>query len=117
MRYDKNVQNGYITAISVTDNGAAEDGTLTASEYAELHEMICARPTPQQDGYGYRLNAATLLWEEYALPQITAYTEAQLLSMTNAELERILFGFGITASMNKANLIRLILAAQGGGEE
>ena len=34
--------------------------------------------------------------------------------MTNAELEIILAGYGVSASMNKANLIRLILSLQGG---
>ena len=45
----------------------------------------------------------------------TAYTQTSLEAMTNAELEQILYGFGITANMNKANMIRLILAAQEGG--
>ena len=44
----------------------------------------------------------------------TVYTEAALQAMTNEELETILAGFGISASMNKANMVRLILAAQGG---
>lgn len=49
------------------------------------------------------------------MEQTTAgYTESALLGMTNAELETILAGFGISASMTKANMVRLILAAQGG---
>ena len=42
------------------------------------------------------------------------YTEEELSAMTNAELERILYGYGVSASMNKENLIRLILSLQGG---
>ena len=44
------------------------------------------------------------------------YTEDELSAMTNAELEFILAGYGVSASMNKANLIRLILSLQGGGK-
>lgn len=41
------------------------------------------------------------------------YTRESLEAMTNAELEQILYGYGVSASMNKENLIRLILSLQG----
>ena len=44
--------------------------------------------------------------------QTTVYTEEMLMQMTNAELEQILYGYGVSASMNKENLIRLILSLQ-----
>ena len=42
------------------------------------------------------------------------YTEAELSAITNAELEIILAGYGVSASMNKANMVTLIMALQGG---
>ena len=41
------------------------------------------------------------------------YTEDELSAMTNAELESILAGMGISANMNKANMVTLILSLQG----
>ena len=52
--------------------------------------------------------------EDTAQETAAVYTQTALQAMTNAELETILAGFGISASMNKANMVRLILAAQGG---
>ena len=52
--------------------------------------------------------------EDRAQETAAVYTQTALQAMTNAELETILAGFGISASMNKANMVRLILAAQGG---
>ena len=45
-------------------------------------------------------------------PEITIYTEEQLTSMTNAELQDILASMDISATMNKANMVRLILGVQ-----
>ena len=52
--------------------------------------------------------------DDTAQETAAVYTQTALQAMTNAELETILAGFGISASMNKANMVRLILAAQGG---
>lgn len=43
-----------------------------------------------------------------------AYTREALEAMTNADLEIILAGMGISANMTKANMVTLILAMQGG---
>lgn len=42
------------------------------------------------------------------------YTREALEAMSNAELERILYSMGISSNMNKANMVTLILAMQGG---
>ncbi|MDD7537784.1 MAG: hypothetical protein PUJ93_02225 [Oscillospiraceae bacterium] len=42
------------------------------------------------------------------------YTREALEAMTNADLEIILAGMGISANMTKANMVTLILAMQGG---
>ena len=52
--------------------------------------------------------------EDRAQDTAAVYTQTALQAMTNEELETILAGFGISASMNKANMVRLILDAQGG---
>lgn len=114
MRFDKVEEDGYIIAICTENNRAPEDGDLTQEEYFRIKAMFAEKP-PAADGYDYRLRADTLQWERVELPPApTVYTQTSLEAMTNAELEAILFRFGITANMNKANMIRLILAAQGG---
>ena len=42
------------------------------------------------------------------------YTQEALEAMSNAELERILYSLGVSASMTKANMVTLILAMQEG---
>lgn len=114
MRFDAYIEDGYIQSVGSADSGAPEDGNLTREEYDRIKTIIAEKP-PAADGYDYRLRADTLQWEQIELPPApTVYTQTSLEAMTNAELEAILFGFGITANMNKANMIRLILAAQGG---
>ena len=114
MRYDVYTENGYIAGIGSADNGTPEDGNITKAQYDEIYRKIAEKPTAG-DGYDYRLRADTMEWEFVELPPApTVYTQTSLEAMTNAELKAILFGFGSTANMNKANMIRLILAAQGG---
>lgn len=109
MGYGTILHNGYI--IAVTDVG-----DMTQAEYAAAVSALHSKPTGAPDGYAYRLRT-DLTWELGELPpapeEPTVYTQSSLETMTNAELEQILYGYGITASMNKANMIRLILDAQG----
>lgn len=104
------VEDGYITGI-----GRASVGNISEAEYTQILDALQSRPTPPT-GYDYRLRT-DLTWELVELPPVsdepTPYTQATLEAMTNAELEQILAGYGITASMNKANMVTLILAAQG----
>ena len=110
--YFKNEKDGYILGFGI--GNVCEE--ITEEEYTQIKEAAQNRPTPQS-GYDYRLKT-DLTWELVELPpapdEPTPYTQEVLEAMTNAELEQILYGFGITANMNKANMIRLILAAQGG---
>ena len=66
----------------------------------------------------YRLHT-DMIWELVELPDSDGpvYTQESLEQLTNSELEQILSGYGIKASMNKANMIRLILQAQGADAE
>lgn len=47
--------------------------------------------------------------------RVETYTQEALEEMTNAELERILSGMGVSVNMTKANMVTLILAMQEGG--
>lgn len=62
MRYFKNVDSGYILAVS-TGSGGKE---ITAEEYAQIVDVIKARPTPSE-GKDYRMTES-LEWEEYDKP-------------------------------------------------
>lgn len=110
MRYYKQTADGYITAIGTGRTGGE---TITQEEYAAIVAAMATRPTPE-DGNSYRLTDR-LTWESAELERNGVYTRAELEEMSNAELETILWQYGITANMTKANLIRLILSAQGGG--
>lgn len=109
MKYSLDINDeGYVLGIC-----GSETGNLSEEERLRILAMFSSKPTPP-DGYDYHL-LADLTWELVKLPPApVVWTQETLEAMTNAELERILAGFGITANMNKANLIRLILAAQGG---
>lgn len=110
MRYYKLVADGYITAFGTGGTGGEE---ITERDYATLCAAMTARPAPQPR-QGYRLRT-DLTWEAYPLPEEPAvYAEADLSAMRNAELEAILYSLGVSVSMTKANMIRLILAVQGG---
>ena len=110
MRFYKQTTDGYITAIGTGRTGGE---TITQEEYAEIVAAMAARPTPE-DGRSYRLTDR-LTWEAAELERSGVYTREELEGMSNAELETILWQYGITANMTKANLIRLILSAQRGG--
>ena len=62
MRYYKEINDGYISAIG-TGNGFTE---ITEAEYDEIVEILHNQPTPP-DGYDYRLKE-NLEWELYELP-------------------------------------------------
>ena len=106
--------------LQIASNGSCYcDGQpITADRYAEIAAALATKPNAPA-GFAYRLTD-DLTWAMEALPEATelersgVYTRAELEEMSNAELETILWQYGITANMTKANLIRLILSAQGG---
>ena len=121
MRYYKMTDaDGKLTAIG-TGTGGVE---ITAEEYAALAEEIAQKAKLVAALIAGTITAAELPvdWreeivrraEDTAQETAAVYTQTALQAMTNAELETILAGFGISASMNKDNMVRLILAAQGG---
>ena len=120
MRYYKRTDaDGNLTAIG-TGSGGTE---ITEAEYTALADEITEKAKLVAALIAGTITAEELPedWREEIVRRAgehtqdtTVYTEAALQAMTNAELETILAGFGISASMNKANMVRLILAAQGG---
>ncbi len=120
MRYYKMTDtDGKLTAIG-TGSGGVE---ITAEEYAALYTDIADKTVLVA-----KLAAGEIAendiredWREEIVRRAgetstgqDLYTEDELSAMTNAELEIILAGYGVSASMTKANLIRLILSLQGG---
>ena len=121
MRYYKMTDaDGNLTAIG-TGSGGTE---ITEAEYTALADeitqkaklvaaLIAGTITAEEVPEDWREEIVRRA-EDTAQDTAAVYTQTALQAMTNAELETILAGFGISASMNKANMVRLILAAQGG---
>lgn len=120
MRYCKFLdRDGKLTAIGTGDGGTE----IREKEYAALSAEIAEKAALVASLAAGEITAADIreAWREEIVRragEISAgaglYTEDELSAMTNAELEIILAGYGVSASMNKANLIRLILSLQGG---
>ena len=119
MRYCKFLDTGgKLTAIG-TGSGGVE---ITAEEYAELSAEITAKAALVASLAAGEITEIDIRedWREEIVRRASAassntdtYTREALEAMTNAELEQILYGYGVSASMNKENLIRLILSLQG----
>ena len=119
MRYYKMIDaDGKLTAIG-TGSGGVE---ITAEEYAALSAEITAKAVLVAALAAGEITETDLRedWREEIVRRAAAvsdsadtYTRESLEAMTNAELEQILYGYGVSASMNKENLIRLILSLQG----
>ena len=123
MRYYKMTDaDGKLTAIGTGDGGVE----ITAEEYAELSAEIAEKAAMVAALAAGEITETDIRedWREEIVRRVCdeisagvgLYTEDELSAMTNAELESILAGHGVSASMTKANLIRLILSLQGGDE-
>lgn len=111
MRYYKQTADGYITAIGTGRTGGE---TITKEEYAAIVAAMATR-SKQEDGRSYRLTDR-LTWESEELERSGVYTRAELEEMSNTELRLILTKLGLALALTKANMVRLILAAQEGGD-
>ena len=120
MRYYKMTDtDGKLTAIG-TGSGGVE---ITAGEYAALSAEITAKAALVAALAAGKITETDIRddWREEIVRRVgetnagaDLYTEDELLAMTNAELEIILAGMGISVNMTKANMVTLILAMQGG---
>lgn len=122
MRYYKMTDaEGNLTAIGTGSGGveiSAEEYTVLSEEIAEKAALVKALVVGCIDFDEIRED-----WREEIIRraeteemqlQTTVYTQEMLMQMTNADLEIILDGMGISANMNKTNMVTLILAMQGG---
>ena len=120
MRYYKLTDaDGKLTAIGTGDGGTE----ITAEEYTALYTDIAEKTvlvaklaageiTENDIREDWRVEIVRRAGEISAGADL--YTEDELSAMTNAELEIILVGMGVSANMNKANMVTLIMALQGG---
>lgn len=120
MRYYKMTDaEGNLTAIGTGAGGTeitAEEYTVLAEEIAEKAKLVAALAAGEITETDIRED-----WREEIMRRAQAlnahtdtYTQEALEAMSNAELEIILTGMGISANMNKTNMVTLILAMQGG---
>lgn len=119
IRYYKTTDtDGNLTAIG-TGTGGTE---ITADEYAALSAEIAEKAALVASLAAGEIAESDIRddWRDEIVRRAAAvsasadtYTRETLEAMTNAELEQILYGYGVSASMNKENLIRLILSLQG----
>lgn len=120
MRYYKLTDaDGNLAAIG-TGNGGVE---ITAEEYAVLSAEIAEKAALVAALVAGEIAEADIRddWREEIVRRANAasattdaYTREALDAMTNADLEIILAGMGVSANMTKANMVTLILAMQGG---
>lgn len=110
---------GNLTAIG-TGSGGVE---ITAEEYASLSAEISEKAALVAAMVAGEIADIDIRddWREEIVRRAAAvsetadaYTREALEAMTNADLEIILDGMGISANMTKANMVTLILAMQGG---
>ena len=120
MRYYKMTDaEGKLTVIG-TGVGGTE---ITAEEYTVLAEEIAEKAALVASLIAGEITEAEIRegWREEIVRRAAAvsasadtYTREALEAMTNADLEIILAGMGVSANMTKANMVTLILAMQGG---
>lgn len=118
MRYYKMTDaEGNLTAIG-TGAGGTE---ITAEEYTVLSEKIAEKAALVAALIAGEIAEADIRedWREEIVRRAAAisasadtYTRPALEAMTNADLEIILAGMGISANMTKSNMVTLILAMQ-----
>lgn len=120
MRYYKITDaDGNLTAIGTGSGGveiSAEEYAALAAEIAEKAALVAALAAGEITATDIREDWREEIVRRAAAASATtdAYTREALESMTNADLEIILAGMGISANMTKANMVTLILAMQGG---
>lgn len=68
MRYEKIIENGYISSCVCCFNGNEAEGNISKSEYDAISAILLSAPTAP-DGYSYRLKE-DLTWELYELPVV-----------------------------------------------
>lgn len=118
MRYYKMTDaEGKLTAIGTGVGGTeitAEEYTVLSEEIAEKAALVAALAAGEITETDIRED-----WREEIVRRAAAvsdsantYTRESLEAMTNADLEIILAGMGVSANMTKDNMVTLILTIQ-----
>lgn len=111
MIYFKTEKDGYIASVGTAEASVGIE--ISKAEYDEILAIKQNKPVAEI-GYDYKLKT-DLTWELVELSAVAApifYSEFELQSMTNAQLQSILADMGISGSMTKANMVALILSKQ-----
>ena len=121
MRYYKRMDGGVLTAIGIGRGGTeitAEEYGMLAEEIRQKSELVAALAAGtisaadiREDWRGEIVRRA----EEEA--KTGGYTQEELAEMSSAKLEQILSRMGVSVNMTKSNMVTLILALQGGGDD
>lgn len=118
MRYYKMTDaDGNLTAIGTGSGGTEiteEEYAVLSAEIAEKAAMVAALADGRISAENIREDWRDEIVRRAAAISATtdAYTRESLESMSNADLEIILAGMGVSANMTKANMVTLILAMQ-----
>ena len=120
MRYYKMTNGDGELIVIGTGTGGVE---ITAEEYTALSEEIAQKAALVDVLADGRISTEDIRedWREEIVRRAEAlesrkagYSQEMLEAMSNAELEQILSGMGVSVNMTKANMVTLILAIQGG---
>lgn len=120
MRYYKMTNGDGELIVIGTGTGGVE---ITAEEYTALSEEIAQKAALVAALADGRISTEDIRedWREEIVRRAEAlesrkagYSQEMLEAMSNAELEQILSGMGVSVNMTKANMVTLILAIQGG---
>ena len=118
MRYYKMTDaDGKLTAIGTGTGGTeitAEEYTVLAGEIAEKAALVASLVAGEiaEDDIREDWRAEIVRRAADVSASADTYTRSALEAMTNADLEIILAGMGISANMTKSNMVTLILAMQ-----
>ena len=110
---------GNLTAIGTGVGGTeitAEEYTVLSAEITEKAALVAALAAGEiaEEDIREDWRKEIVRRAEALSDSADTYTREALEAMTNADLEIILAGMGISANMTKANMVTLILAMQGG---
>ena len=120
MRYYKMTNGDGELIVIGTGTGGVE---ITAEEYTALSEEIAQKAALVDVLADGRISTEDIRedWREEIVRRAEAlesrkagYSQEMLEAMSNAEMEQILSGMGVSVNMTKANMVTLILAIQGG---
>ena len=121
MRYYKRMDGGVLTAIGIGSGGTeitAEEYGVLAEEIRQKSELVAALAAGTISAADIREDwRGEIVRRAEAEAKTGGYTQEELAEMSSAKLEQILSRMGVSVNMTKSNMVTLILALQGGGDD